>query len=110
VGVRQRQSVQSVRHHRTRRQEATRRVIVKSGNIGHVRRPQYLLACFGARDKGTCTNHLTIGRDEVETRVLSALEEKLLRPDLFAEFCEEFTREMNRLRGQHRATLVSAEG
>ena len=112
------------------RQEATRRVIVKSGNIGHVRRPQYLfsgltkcgvcgagfimagqnrLACFGARDKGTCTNHLTIRRDEVEARVLRALEEKLLRQDLFEEFCEEFTREMNRLRGQHRATLVSTE-
>ena len=39
----------------------------------------------------------------------SRLEQKLLREDLFAEFCEEFTREMNRLRGQHRATLVSAE-
>jgi len=112
------------------RQESTRRVIVKSGNMGHVRRPQYLfsgltkcgvcgagfimagqnrLACFGARDKGTCTNHVTIRRDEVEARVLRALQEKLLRQDLFAEFCEEFTREMNRLRGQHRATLVSAE-
>ena len=33
----------------------------------------------------------------------------MLRKDLFAEFCGEFTREMNRLRGQHRATLVSAE-
>jgi site-specific DNA recombinase len=112
------------------RQESTRRVIVKSGNMGHVRRPRYLfsgltkcgvcgagfimagqnrLACFGARDKGTCTNHVTIRRDEVEARVLRALQEKLLRQDLFAEFCEEFTREMNRLRGQHRATLVSAE-
>ena len=70
---------------------------------------QNRLACFGARDKGTCTNHLTIRRDEVEARVLRALEEKLLRQDLFEEFCEEFTREMNRLRGQHRATLVSAE-
>jgi hypothetical protein len=26
------------------------------------------LACFGARDKGTCDNHLTIRRDEVEAR------------------------------------------
>jgi site-specific DNA recombinase len=112
------------------RQQAMRHVIVKSGNIGHVRRPQYLfsgltkcgvcgagfimagrnrLACFGARDKGTCTNHLTIRRHEVETRVLSALEEKLLRQDLFEEFCEEFTREMNRLRGEHRASLVAGE-
>jgi site-specific DNA recombinase len=112
------------------RQHTMHRVIVKSGNIGHVRRPQYLfsgltkcgvcgagfimagrnrLACFGARDKGTCKNHLTIRRDEVETRVLRALEEKLLRQDLFEEFCEEFTREMNRLRGEHRANLVASE-
>ena len=60
------------------------------------------LACFGAREKGTCDNHLTIRRDEVEARVLTALQEKLLFQDLFEEFCEEFTREMNRLRMQHR--------
>jgi site-specific DNA recombinase len=58
------------------------------------------LACFGAREKGTCENRLTIRRDEVEARVLRALEVKLLNQDLFEEFCEEFTREMNRLRMQ----------
>jgi hypothetical protein len=30
-----------------------------------------------------------------------ALQEKLLRHDLFEEFCDEFTREMNRLRMEH---------
>ena len=45
------------------------------------------LACFGAREKGTCGNRLTIRRDEVEARVLKALQEKLLRQDLFDEFC-----------------------
>ena len=29
--------------------------------------------------------------------------------DLFEEFCEEFTREMNRLRMEHRAGLSAAE-
>jgi hypothetical protein len=48
-------------------------------------------------------------RDEVEARVLKALQEKLLRQDLFEEFCDEFTREMNRLRMEHRASLSSAE-
>jgi site-specific DNA recombinase len=65
--------------------------------------------CFGARDQGTCSNRLTIRRDEVERRVLHALQDKLLRQDLFEEFCEEFTREMNRLRMEHRASLSSAE-
>jgi site-specific DNA recombinase len=112
------------------RQTATRRTITRAGNIGFARRPQYLfsglskcgicgagfimagrnrLACFGAREKGTCDNHLTIRRDEVEARVLKALQEKLLRQDLFEEFCEEFTREMNRLRMQHRASLSATE-
>src|SRR5262245_10471179 len=45
----------------------------------------------------------------VEARVLRALQEKLLRQDLFEEFCEEFTREMNRLRREQRATISSAK-
>ena len=45
--------------------------------------------CFDARDQGTCSNRLTIRRDEVEQRVLHALREKLLRQDLFEEFWEE---------------------
>lgn len=112
------------------RQGVTRHTIKRAGNMGFARRPQYLfsglskcgvcgagfimagrnrLACFGAREKGTCENRLTIRRDEVEARVLKALEEKLLRQDLFDEFCDEFTREMNRLRMEHRANLSAAE-
>lgn len=67
------------------------------------------LGCFGARERGTCTNKLRISRLEVESRVLKALQEKLLRQDLFEEFCDEFTREMNRLRMQYRADLTAAE-
>jgi hypothetical protein len=39
---------------------------------------------------------------------LKALEERLLNQELFEEFCEEFTREMNRLRMEHRASLSAA--
>ena len=67
------------------------------------------LSCFGARYKGICDNGLTIRRDEVEARVLKALQERLLNKELFEEFCDEFTREMNRLRMQHRADLSAAE-
>ena len=45
----------------------------------------------------------------MEARVLKALQEKLLRRVLFEEFCDEFTREMNRLRMKHRASLSLAE-
>ena len=111
------------------RQEHGRRAIRKAGNPVGAKRPQYLfsgltkcgvcgggfimtskhrLGCFGARDQGRCDNHLTIRRDEVEARVLKALQEKLLNQELFDEFCQEFTREMNRLRMERRASLSSA--
>jgi site-specific DNA recombinase len=70
---------------------------------------KHRLGCFGARDQGRCDNHLTIRRDEVEARVLKALREKLLNQELFDEFCQEFTREMNRLRMERRASLSSAK-
>jgi site-specific DNA recombinase len=63
------------------------------------------LACFGARSRGTCTNRLTISRQEVEERVLVALRDKLMRRDLFEDFCREYVRELNRLRMEHRASL-----
>jgi DNA invertase Pin-like site-specific DNA recombinase len=66
------------------------------------------LACFGARSRGTCTNRLTISRQEVEERVLVALRDKLMRRDLFEDFCREYVRELNRLRMERRAGLSSA--
>ena len=57
----------------------------------------------------TCTNRLTITRAEIEQRVLSAVRDKLMRKDLFAEFCGEFTREMNRLRMERHADAAKAE-
>ena len=114
------------------RQERTRRTMAQRGSAAlcQLRRPRYLfsgltkcgecgagfimgsanrLMCFGARDQGTCTNRLTIRRDEVEARVLRAMQDQLLRQDLFEAFCHEFTREMNRLRMERRAELSSAE-
>ena len=41
--------------------------------------------------------------------MLRALQDKLLRQDLFDEFCLEFTREMNRLRMEQRAGITTAE-
>jgi site-specific DNA recombinase len=68
-----------------------------------------LLGCFGARDRGTCSNKLTIARPEVEHRVLRALQDKLMRQDFFEEFCREFAKEMNRLRMEQRAGLSGAK-
>ena len=113
------------------RQQEMRRVAANGDpkRFNQARRPKYLfsgltkcaecgggyvmywrdrLACFGARSRGTCTNRLTISRQEVEERVLVALRDKLMRRDLFDDFCREYVRELNRLRMEHRARLSSA--
>ncbi|MFD2249550.1 recombinase family protein [Pseudochelatococcus lubricantis] len=68
-----------------------------------------LVGCSTARNKGTCDNRMNIRRDQLEARVLNALRTNLMDPELFAEFCEEFTREMNRLRMEGRASIDAAE-
>ena len=60
------------------------------------------LGCSAARNKGetVCSNHATIARADLEGRVLHALSEHLMDPELVRVFCEEFTAEMNRLRAE----------
>lgn len=103
---------------------------VAENNFRDRRRPKYLLSgltrcgccgggyamisathvgCSTARNKGTCLNRQSIRREELEERVLDALRQHLMDPALFREFCEEFTREMNRLRMDGHATLKAAE-
>ena len=69
-----------------------------------------LLGCGTARTKGTCTNRLNIRRDALEAAVLDGLRSHLMEPALFREFCEEFTREVNRLRMQETASIDNARG
>ena len=68
----------------------------------------HLVGCSTARNKGTCDNRVNIRRDALEARVLDALRHHLMDPTLFAEFCAEFTREMNRLRREGRASIDAA--
>ena len=66
------------------------------------------VGCSTARNKGTCDNRKNIRRDQLEERVLNALRHHLMDPALFKEFCDEFTREMNRLRMEGRASIDTA--
>lgn len=68
-----------------------------------------LLGCSTARNKGTCDNRTNIRRDRLEERVLNALRHHLMDPALFAVFCDEFTREMNRARIEERAAITAAD-
>lgn len=60
------------------------------------------LGCSTARNKGTCDNRLTLRRDVLEKSVLNGLQTQMMDPALFREFCDEFTREVNRLRMEKR--------
>jgi DNA-binding transcriptional LysR family regulator len=62
-----------------------------------------LLGCAAARNKGTCGNRLNIRVEALEASVVSGLRTHLMDQMLFEEFCEEFTREVNRLPEVHRA-------
>ncbi len=68
---------------------------------------EHLLGCATARNKGTCDNRLNIRRDALEASVLRGLRTHLMDPALFREFCAEFTREVNRLRIEERASQAA---
>jgi site-specific DNA recombinase len=57
-----------------------------------------LLGCATARNKGTCSNRINIRREAIEATVLDGLKHRLMDPDLFKAFVEEFARELNRIR------------
>ncbi|MDK1494400.1 recombinase family protein [Sinorhizobium sp. 7-81] len=67
-----------------------------------------MLGCTNARTKGTCDNRLNIRRDTLEASILNGLDKHLMEPELFEEFSEEFTREVNKARMEARASLDSA--
>ena len=53
--------------------------------------------CAAVRSKGTCGNRTTITKHAIEARVLGGLKERMLAPDLVAEFVKEFAAECARL-------------
>ena len=64
--------------------------------------------CSTARNKGTCTNLLTIRRDVLEATVLDGLRHRLMDPELFRVFVAEFTAEWNRLQAAAGAGLTQS--
>jgi site-specific DNA recombinase len=113
------------------RQETARRVISSAvaNGLGELRRPRHLfsgltkcgtcgggytlasngnLACFNARNRGTCSNRRTIKREELERRILAAMQQKLMDPKRFAKACEAYTRTINQHRREQRVALTAA--
>jgi site-specific DNA recombinase len=70
---------------------------------------KHRLACSGSRDRGICSNRLTIRRDELEVRLLTAIEHRFLGDEeRFRVFCEEFTAATNEARSTLRANAAAA--
>ncbi|MGR3704072.1 recombinase family protein [Sulfitobacter sp.] len=61
---------------------------------------KHYYGCSASRNKGTCSNRLTIKRTDLEDRVLTGLRDQLLHPDLIAEFVKAYQEEHNRLSAQ----------
>ena len=57
--------------------------------------------------EGTYSSHTRIARTELEHRILHALRTHLMSAVLFKEFCEEYTREINRLRMEASSGLAA---
>lgn len=68
-----------------------------------------MLGCTNARTKGTCDNRLNIRRDTLEATILNGLDKHLMAPELFKEFCDEFTREVNKARMEARVSIDAAQ-
>lgn len=68
-----------------------------------------MLGCTNARTKGTCDNRLNIRRDTLEQSVLNGLDKHLVEPELYKEFCDEFTREVNKARMEARVSIDAAQ-
>ncbi|UWR90346.1 recombinase family protein [Phaeobacter inhibens] len=65
------------------------------------------LSCSTAKNKGTCSNKLTIKREDLETKVLHALNANLMDERLVEAFCQEYTKRMNELRREQNAARTS---
>ncbi|WP_091136393.1 recombinase family protein [Microvirga guangxiensis] len=66
--------------------------------------------CAGRRSKGMCTNERTISRREIEARILKALKQNLLTPELVAEFTYVYQEEVNRLTKEASGRTAEIDG
>ena len=73
------------------------------GGVAKVSATQY--GCAVSRNKGTCSNRLTISERKLEETVLGTLRERLMNPELCEVFCVEYTEHLNRIRHENNAAL-----
>ena len=60
-------------------------------------------ACSTHVSKGTCDNNRTIRREDLETRVIAGLKDRMMAPDVVAEAMRAYAEETNRLNRERRS-------
>ena len=60
-------------------------------------------ACSNHISKGTCSNSRTIRREELESRVLSGLKDRMMTPEVATEAMRAYAEETNRLNRERRS-------
>ncbi len=87
------------RPHRSRRPRHLLSGLTRCGVCGgaYTMRSSERLGCVAHREKGTCHNNHTVLLTELESRVLGGLKERMLAPELFAEFVKEYRQVLQRL-------------
>ncbi len=67
--------------------------------------------CSAARSKGAtvCSNRLTIRDDVLENTVITAMRDRLMDPDVFRVFAEEFVTEWNKAQAEAAAGIVAKQ-
>ncbi|WPZ34048.1 recombinase family protein [Thalassobaculum sp. OXR-137] len=95
---------------------AHRRVFLLSGLLtcgmcggGYTIVAQDRYGCATRRSKGTCSNSVTIKRQEIEERVLTALKNRLVTPELTETFISAFNDEVRRLQSRQSADSSAAQ-
>ncbi|MDP2619564.1 MAG: recombinase family protein [Hyphomicrobiales bacterium] len=71
------------------------------GSYGIITRDRY--GCLNRYRRGTCQNGHTIRRDDIESRVLAGLTEKLVSADAVADAVRTYAEELNRQNHERRA-------
>ena len=90
----------STRHpHRARRPRHLLSGLTRCGvcDGAYTMRSSDRLGCVAHREKGTCNNNHTVLQTELESRVLGGLKERMLTPEVFAEFVKEYREVLQRL-------------
>lgn len=70
----------------------------------------YQLGCATSYNKGTCDNRVRVKREDLEQAVLEGLKSRMLNPELFKEFADEYTKRINEVqkeRSQSKSRMIA---